>query len=182
MKLKKMILAAILAALTCVATMVITIPAPTGGYFNLGDCIVILSGLLLGPAYGAIAAGLGSALADLLSGFATYAPATFVIKALMALGAALLCRLICRQSTHFGRLLAGAAVGGVVAECIMVLGYFLFESLLYDPKTAFTNALFTNLPQAAVGLTAALLLFTLLDRSGLTRQVRKLTGGQHYGN
>ena len=45
----KLVMAALLAAMTCVATMVIKIPlTATGGYINLGDCIVLLSGILLG--------------------------------------------------------------------------------------------------------------------------------------
>ena len=78
------VLSALFAALACVATMVIRIPSPFKGYLNLGDSVVLLSGWLLPPVYGALAAGLGSALADLFSGYVTYAPATFVIKALMA--------------------------------------------------------------------------------------------------
>ena len=55
----KLVIAALLAAMTCVATMVIKIPlTATGGYINLGDCIVVLSGILLGPLYGGLAAGL----------------------------------------------------------------------------------------------------------------------------
>ena len=60
-----------LAALVCVATMVIKIPSPLNGYINLGDCIVLLSGWLLSPVYGFMAAGLGSALADLFAGYVT---------------------------------------------------------------------------------------------------------------
>ena len=74
-----------LAALCCVATMIIKIPSPLKGYLNLGDCVVLLSGWLLGPAYGFAAAGIGSALADIFSGYVIYAPATFIIKGLMAI-------------------------------------------------------------------------------------------------
>ena len=53
----RLVMAALLAAMTCVATMVIKIPiTATGGYINLGDCIVLLSGILLGPLYGGLAA------------------------------------------------------------------------------------------------------------------------------
>lgn len=46
--LKKLILAALFAALSCVATMSIRIPTPgTGGYIHPGDAIVILSGVIL---------------------------------------------------------------------------------------------------------------------------------------
>ena len=61
MKLRKLVLAALFAALACGATMVIQVPSPIGGYLNLGDCIVLLSGWLLGPVYGA-AAGIVSNL------------------------------------------------------------------------------------------------------------------------
>lgn len=53
----RLVMAALLAAITCVVTMVIKIPiTATGGYINLGDCIVLLSGILLGPLYGGLAA------------------------------------------------------------------------------------------------------------------------------
>ena len=66
-KIRKLVLAALLAALVCVATMVVQIPSPMQGYVNLGDCAVLISAWMLGPLYGGAAAGIGSALADLLS-------------------------------------------------------------------------------------------------------------------
>ena len=64
----KLVVAALFAALTTVATMFIQIPT-LKGYIHLGDCFVILSGILLGPVYGACAAGIGSMLADVLTGY-----------------------------------------------------------------------------------------------------------------
>ena len=65
-KLIKLILAALFAALTCVATSVIHVPIPaTNGYINLGDGMVLLGAFLLGPVYGAAAGGLGSMLEPL---------------------------------------------------------------------------------------------------------------------
>ena len=81
---QKIIVSSMLAALTCVATMIIKIPSPLHGYLNLGDGIVLLAGWMLSPMYGFLSAGLGSALADILSGYIAYAPATFMIKGLMA--------------------------------------------------------------------------------------------------
>ena len=62
--------------------MLIKIPSPLKGYINLGDGIVLLAAWVLPLPYGLVAAGLGSALADLFSGYVVYAPATFAIKAL----------------------------------------------------------------------------------------------------
>ena len=75
-KIRTMVTAAVLAALSCVATMVVQIPSPMNGYVNLGDCFVLLSGWLLGPWWGAAAGGIGSMLADLLLGYGPYAPGT----------------------------------------------------------------------------------------------------------
>ena len=87
MKLRKLVLAALFAALCTVMTMVIQVPSPMQGYVNLGDCAVLLSAWVLGPWYGGAAAGLGSMLADLLS-YPHYAPGTLVIKFTMAVAAA----------------------------------------------------------------------------------------------
>ena len=64
-KLHRLVLAALFTALTTVMTMVIQVPSPMQGYVNLGDCGVLLSAWVLGPAWGGAAAGIGSMLADL---------------------------------------------------------------------------------------------------------------------
>ena len=79
-KTRTIILTALLAALTTVATMVIRIPTPTLGYIHLGDGMVLICGILLGPWLGAVAAGIGSMLADLFAGAVAYMPGTLVIK------------------------------------------------------------------------------------------------------
>ena len=60
---RMVVMAAAFAALACVATMVVKVPSPTGGYMNLGDTVVLLGGYLLGPAWGALAGSIGPALA-----------------------------------------------------------------------------------------------------------------------
>ena len=122
-KIRKLVLAALLAALVCVATMVVQIPSPVQGYVNLGDCFVLLSGWLLGPWYGFAAGGIGSMLADIFLGYAHYAPGTLVIKGGVALVAALMYE-------KMGRTATSRIAGGVVSEIIMVLGYFGYASLL----------------------------------------------------
>ena len=113
-KLKKLVMAALFAALTTVMTMVIRIPSPMSGYVNLGDCAVLLSAWILGPGLGCAAAGIGSMLADLL-GYPLYAPGTLVVKGLMALAAGLLFRRLRRgESSHaLPALLASGAAGEI---------------------------------------------------------------------
>ena len=75
---------AMLIALVAVATLIIQIPVPgTQEYLHPGDCIIFLSAIFFGKKYGFVAGGLGSALADIISGYAFWAPWTFIIKGLM---------------------------------------------------------------------------------------------------
>ena len=96
-KIRRLVLAALFAALCTVMTLVIQVPSPMQGYVNLGDCAVLLSAWILGPGLGCAAAGIGSMLADLL-GYPLYAPGTLVVKGLMALAAGLLLRRLRRRA------------------------------------------------------------------------------------
>ena len=119
---------AALAAMTCVATMVIKIPTPTMGYVHPGDCFVLLSGIILGPLAGGISAGLGSMLSDVLGGYAAWAPGTFVIKFLTAYSAALLFRRLSGNKSL--RLTFRSVISGTVGEIVMAAGYFLYNILM----------------------------------------------------
>ena len=88
--LRKLVQSALFAALCTAMTLVIQVPSPVSGYVNLGDCGVLLSAWVLGPWYGGAAAGIGSMLADIFSGYAHYAPGTLAIKLAMAVLAGLL--------------------------------------------------------------------------------------------
>lgn len=148
-----------LAALTCVATMVIKIPSPLNGYINLGDCIVLLSGWLLSPVYGFLAAGLGSALADLFSGYAAYAPATFLIKGLMALIACGGVKLFQKRvDKQFSRI-----ISGVTAELFMIAGYWLFEGFLYGFISSAVNIPANGL-QGLAGLILGIVLIHIFEK------------------
>ena len=159
--LKKMVLTALFAALTCVATMLIEIPMPaTQGYVNIGDCFVLLGAWVLGPIYGAFAGGVGSALADLLAGYPHYIVGTLIIKALMAVIAALAYQTLGKKNGYLGRL-----VGGVLAELWMVLGYFLYAMLILGKGIAAATSIPGNLLQGAVGIVAAIALVVALRES-----------------
>lgn len=157
---KKLVTAALMAALACVATMVIKLPSPLGGYVNLGDCIVLVAGWLLSPLYGFLAASLGSALADLFSGYALYAPATFVIKGLMALVAYYGYKFLCKKFKS----LPSALISGVAAEFVMALGYFVFEGFLYGFIPSAVN-IPANAVQGVAGLAIGILLLNLFKKN-----------------
>lgn len=155
----RLVAAALLAAMTCVATMIIKIPVQaTGGYINLGDSIVMLSGFVLGPVLGGVSAGLGSALADLLSGYAVYIPATFIIKGLMAVAAGLLIKDI-RKKSIFDFLWVC-----LVSELIMIGGYLLFEAIILGYGKAALAAVVGNAVQGVAGIAVTVLLLPVVKR------------------
>lgn len=156
-------MAALMAALACVATMIIKIPSPLKGYLNLGDCIVLTAGWLLSPTYGFLAAGLGSALADIFSGYVTYAPATFIIKGLMALIAFCGFKLLNKKIGN----LPSRIISGIVAEIVMILGYFVFEGFLYGFIPSAVN-IPANGVQGIAGLIIGVILIKVFEKSKIT--------------
>lgn len=162
-KTKKIVFASLIAAFTCVATLVIKIPSPLKGYLNLGDCIVLVAGWTLPCGYGFLAAGIGSALADLFSGYAIYAPVTFLIKGLMAV-VVFLCS--CCMKKRIGAFVS-QIVGGIFAEIVMVTGYYVFEGFLYGFAPALVN-ISGNCMQGIAGLLIGLVLVKVFEKSGLS--------------
>lgn len=156
----RLVFTALLAAFACVATLVIHIPSPLGGYINLGDCIVLVSGWLLGPLYGFIAGGLGSAIADLCLGYALYAPATLVIKGLQAVVAYLIFSALHKVRSKP----AVYAVSAVTAQLIMVGGYYIFEGFLYGFAEALVNVA-PNLIQSVAGIVSGVIIILIIDKT-----------------
>lgn len=159
-KIKKIVIAALMTAIVCIATMMIKIPSPMKGYLNLGDCIVLLCGWLLAPGYGFIAAGLGSALADVFSSYITYAPATFVIKGTMALIAFVCFKLMQKR---IGKL-PSQIIGAVLAEITMILGYFVFEGFLYGFAPSAVN-IPANAIQGVAGIIIGIILIKIFEKT-----------------
>lgn len=157
MKLNYLIRSALLCALTCVATAFIKVPLAVTGYVHLGDVFVFSACAFLPLPYAVVTAGLGSALADLISGYAFYAPVTLISKCLTALIFAL----------FFSRGKKGFAVlGAVLAAIAMTSVYFLYELILFGAEVAAVNVPF-NLLQggvcAAIALPAAVSLKRYLN-------------------
>jgi len=161
----KLVIIALFAALICVATLMIQIPIPaTGGYVNPGDGLILLCACLLSPLHAALAAGIGSLLADVLTGYIAFAPGTLVIKAGMALIAALM-------YTHFIKdrpariALPALAVSGITTELFMVLGYFFYEAVILGIGAGAVSGIPGNLGQGAAAVMVVCVLAPVLTRS-----------------
>jgi len=110
-------LMAIMSALVAVGTLIVRIPNPMGGYFNVGDVMIFVTALTFNLLIGGVAGGLGSAIADII-GFPLFAIPTLVIKGLEGL----LASLITNKKNVFRDVLAVVAAGTE-----MVIGYFVVE-------------------------------------------------------
>lgn len=151
---KKLTMAGVMAALVFVMTWVPKVPVPvTGGYVHLGDGAIFLSVLLLGP-LGIPAAAIGSGLADILGGYLVYALPTMVIKALVAL--------IAWKGWKQGAWLR-AVTAFLLAEAVMVAGYFLFEHAMYGAAAAWA-AVGPNCIQGIAGVALGLVCHGLYPR------------------
>ncbi len=130
-----------LTVLVTVVTLLVRIPVPGGGYFNMGDVLIVFSGLFAGWKTGLIAGGIGSAMADLI-GFPVFAPLTLLIKGLEGL----VCGLASKGSKLQSFILPAVAV------LLMVAGYFVGTWFFPNLGKAVALAdLPVNLIQAVVG-------------------------------
>ena len=158
----KISITAVFAAFCCVCTM-ISVPLPIG-YFNLGDIFSLLAGWLLGP-FGALAAGLGGAIADLILGFVQYAPATFVIKSCLALVAFYLYKALRKLIKGKKTAPISRAVSAIAGECVMVGGYFIYEYTVLGYGMGAAASIPGNLIQAAAGIIGGVAISSVLFAS-----------------
>ena len=140
-KIKRLTLAGLMCAIVVITTMFAAVPIPgvQGAYANAGDAAVYASAYLLGWPWGVAVAAVGSGLADILLGSALYAPATLVIKGLMAFIAA---KLLKKGGMRVPWLL--------VSGLVMAAGYFAYECMLYGASVAMLS-IPANLIQAVLG-------------------------------
>lgn len=150
-------LGGMLAALVFVATSFFKLPVSvTQGYIHLGDGFILLGAALLGNT-AIVAAALGSALADLLGGYTLYILPTFLIKGAVAAVAV--------WFFAANRPLWLRVLGMVIAETVMVLGYFLVEWLVLGyGLAAAAGALVPNMVQGLSGVIIGVVLLPLVQR------------------
>lgn len=152
---------ALLSALTLVCTMLLRIPVGPDCYIHLGDAVVILAVLILPRPYACFSGVVGATLADLIGGFAFWAPWTFIIKLFFVLILGLFID-ISRKNTsdknifgvHYIEFI-GLIVGGIIA----ILGYFISERILFGNWLPAATCIPFNLIQVTAGSIVAELIY-----------------------
>ncbi len=156
----------LMTALITIATMTVKVPIPgAAGYVHLGDAMIFLTILFLGMKYGTVSAALGSALGDIIGGYAVWAPWTLGIKGLMALVMGLILHLAFKKATTVTNAkfiplvyIPAMLVGGIIMTC----GYYFAEGIMYGNWVAALTSIPWNVTQFVVGMIVASLISTAL--------------------
>lgn len=162
-KLPSLVLAAMFSAMIAVSTMFVKIPVPiANGYVHLGDTLIYIASCVLPLPYALLAAAVGGGVADIAGGYAIYAPATIIIKALLTLSFSCKGKFICGKN-----ILASALSLPITAG-----GYFLYEWALYSFGGALAS-LPWNILQAVGTSILFITIGALLDKSNVKNKIFK---------
>ena len=151
---QELVFTALMTALVFVATYLPHIPIPLG-YAHFGDAVIFLLAFLTPRRSALVAACIGSALADLLSGFAIWIVPTLVIKFVMA---EIVYRVGHRRTAIASR--AGIIAALLLSSLWMAAAYTLAGALLYDSMSA---ALASSPGLIMEGLVNSIIAFLLLS-------------------
>lgn len=164
------VMTAMIMGLIMLMTYLPKLPVPaTQGYVHLGDCMIFFGVLLLGWKYGAVAAGFGSALADIMGGYFNYAPVTLAIKFLMAAICGLFIEWALKKNFGSVGFRIMEVIGMIIGGFIMVLGYYLAESLMYGNFVTPVAAIPMNILQFVVGVVIATALYYALEKTPMNK-------------
>ena len=145
-----LVLTALFSALVFVVTFLLPVPIGVVGFVNFGDAIIFITSMVLGPLAGAVAGGVGSSLADLFLGYATYAPFTFVIKG----AEGFVCGLLYKKLFNGKKSWICRLVSMTIAGAVATVGYFFADFILYGIYAALPNCAFMLL-QVGVSMVIA---------------------------
>ncbi|MDT4761926.1 ECF transporter S component [Sphaerochaeta sp. PS] len=156
----KVAVVAVLTAVVVVFTMVVRIPTAKG-YLNLCDVAICFIAFTFGPWSAFIAAGLGTALADLFSGYAQWAPISFVVHGLEGL----LVAMIVRQKGSVTISPIVKLLAGLVCMATVSLGYFALSAYFISGFSVAAAEIPWNLVQSGVGVVLGLALAAAVKRA-----------------
>lgn len=156
-----MVISGLLIALVFVATRFINIRLPisiNGGLIHLGTAMLIISSVVFGGRKGAAAGAFGMAIFDVLSGWAAWAPFTFIIRGVMGY----IIGRLCENKRGYKEVITWGGIGVFIGGAWMIAGYYLTEVILYgswvSPVTSIPGNAIQIIVGGAIGVPAALVL------------------------
>ncbi|MBQ8082876.1 MAG: ECF transporter S component [Clostridia bacterium] len=168
--LRRLTTAAVATALVFLFTFLIKVPTVIG-YIHLGDAFVLLYAALTGDPLALLVGALGEGLADVAGGYFQYAPATMLIKALIALPVVLSARNGPSEDKDRSKVLtAKTFLWSLPSVPITLGGYFLIDYLLSGAYAY--AALWTNAVQAGGSLLVFVVLALGFEKSRIGERLR----------
>ena len=160
---KDMVETALLTALVFVATAFINIRLPilaSGGLVHLGTVMLFVTAIVFGKEKGAIAGAVGMGIFDLSSGWALWAPFTFVVRGIMGymVGA------IAWSKSKNGNSLSLNLFAVILSSVWMIAGYYATEGILYGNWVSPAASIPGNVTQIVLGLILGLPIAKILKR------------------
>ncbi len=145
---KGLVITAMMSALVLVFTAFVNVKIPflasNGGLIHLGNIPLFIAAIIFGKKTGCIAGAIGMGLFDLLSGWVSWAPFTFIIVGLMGFTVGLITEK--KEHKKFGWYLLAVAV----ALLIKIAGYYIAEVVLYGNMLAPLTSIPGNIVQVSV--------------------------------
>ncbi|HSQ89319.1 ECF transporter S component [Romboutsia sp.] len=164
MKTRNLVLNGLMIALVCIATMVIQAPTPgTNGFVNIGDSVIFVTSILFGPVPGMLAGGIGSALADVLSGYSHWALFTLIIKG----AEGYIVGSIVKNNSSLIKSIIASTIGAIV----MVFGYFVAGGILEGSFLVSAGSIPSNMVQGGVSIVIGVLLANSLQHVNALKSV-----------
>lgn len=157
-------------ALVCITTMWPQIPIPLG-YMHLGNTLILLVAFYFGPVTGLLAGGVGSALADLLTGYAMWCLPTLIIKGIMGFAIGFIAH-------KNGRIESvkkmSTVIGSIVGIVVMIVGYFIGGSILYGSIAVGATQIPGLTFEGVLGMAIFFILAFSMEKAKVPRLIEKI--------
>lgn len=147
----KVALIAVLTAITVVFTLIVRVPTPIKGYISLCDVVITFSAILFGPYTAFLAGGLGTGIADIIGGYAQWAPFSFIIHGIQGLLIGFIAKKGASSGFSIDASIVRMVIGGIVGMVVMAGGYYLVGGVFYGFEPALVE-IPLNLMQSGVGV------------------------------
>ena len=158
---KLICISGIFSALVFAVTAYLHIPT-YNGYVHCGDGFIFIAACILPMPYSVAVGALGAMFADVLTGFAVWAPGSMIIKGLLALLFASKSKKIITKRNLF-MLLPAALISAV--------GYCLYEALIYGNFIASLAGIPGSLVQAAASSIVYVAIGTAMDKYDVKKKM-----------
>jgi len=163
-KTQDLVITSLLISLVFISTRFINLRLPisiNGGLIHLGNMMLFISAIIFGKNKGAIAGAFGMSIFDILSGWAAWAPFTFVVRGVMGYIVGYFAFMGGSDGNSVIRNFLGILVGGIW----MIAGYYATEVILYGNLLAPLTSIPGNVIQIVAGAVTALPISAVLKKT-----------------